>query len=444
MNGRIVFLAAALACIVNLHQSDVSAGEEKPLIRCFPVAGVPGEDIRQVMAFHDHDPEEATVFSEYGLGKNHIADYMGGDNTYDGHQGTDIGPAGFEEQDIGIPVVAVREGVVKKTLDGVFDRETTIRAGVQGNFVLIDHGNGCESYYNHLRKGSVCVSPGEKVTAGQQIGLVGSSGSSTWPHLHFEWREGGVPVDPFSGPRNPGKSRWEKQPAYDYPMVVTDCGLHYEEGRKKLPHVSVRESYAQRGKSREENLRLWITVLNVSEESYERTWRLISPGGGYVNEWTDVIDGSEEWHGHGAEVWQYSTKVRFSEKATSGVWTLEILHDKEIARRVRLTVADEKPSNRPPESPPGGTLSPENPTPGDFITCTVGYSIDTLDPDLDRIRYRYLWELNGKKAREVTSATRRDYFPAEKAGPGETLVCKVFASDGRLESSPLVLSVTYE
>ena len=55
-----------------------------------------------------------------------------------------------------------------------------------GNYVVIDHGNGEFSHLGHLKPGSVRVSVGDKVRAGQQIGEVGTSGSSLFPHLHYE------------------------------------------------------------------------------------------------------------------------------------------------------------------------------------------------------------------------------------------------------------------
>lgn len=59
-------------------------------------------------------------------------------------------------------------------------------AGVLGNYVIIDHGNGEFSLYAHLKHGSVGVSPGAQVRAGDTIGAIGSSGNSTEPHLHFQ------------------------------------------------------------------------------------------------------------------------------------------------------------------------------------------------------------------------------------------------------------------
>ncbi|MBQ6387365.1 MAG: peptidoglycan DD-metalloendopeptidase family protein [Ruminococcus sp.] len=66
--------------------------------------------------------------------------------------------------------------------------------GSYGNYVMIDHGNGKWTIYGHLA--SVSVSEGQSVSAGQQIGLMGSTGHSTGPHLHFECRLNGDTYDP--------------------------------------------------------------------------------------------------------------------------------------------------------------------------------------------------------------------------------------------------------
>ena len=65
-----------------------------------------------------------------------------------------------------------------------------------GNTIVIDHGNGYLSLYAHLMDGGMIQACGTQVSAGQLIGYMGSTGQSTGPHLHFEIRYNGSPVNP--------------------------------------------------------------------------------------------------------------------------------------------------------------------------------------------------------------------------------------------------------
>lgn len=94
------------------------------------------------------------------------------------HTGVDIGaPAGT-------PIHAAGAGVVSYAGP----------RGGYGNVVIIDHPDGKQTYYAHQSRIDVTV--GRQVVAGQTIGAVGSTGRSTGPHLHFEVREDGKPIDP--------------------------------------------------------------------------------------------------------------------------------------------------------------------------------------------------------------------------------------------------------
>ncbi|MGI8574789.1 MAG: murein hydrolase activator EnvC family protein, partial [Egibacteraceae bacterium] len=75
---------------------------------------------------------------------------------------------------------------------------TVIYAGSMsgyGNMVLVDHGGGIVTAYAHHT--SIVVGVGQSVSAGQQLGTVGSTGNVTGPHLHFEVRVGGAARDPL-------------------------------------------------------------------------------------------------------------------------------------------------------------------------------------------------------------------------------------------------------
>jgi murein DD-endopeptidase MepM/ murein hydrolase activator NlpD len=85
----------------------------------------------------------------------------------------------------GEPVNAFMAGTVTKTVHGTTG---------YGNYVVIDHGNNVVSLYGHLS--IVFAQQGQPIQGGEVLGLEGSSGNSTGPHVHFEIRVSGIPVNP--------------------------------------------------------------------------------------------------------------------------------------------------------------------------------------------------------------------------------------------------------
>ena len=114
-------------------------------------------------------PARGEISSPYGLRWNGS----------DFHPGIDIA------NDMGTPIVATADGTV---------RVAGWNAGGYGNMVDIDHGNGIMTRYAHAMQ--VVVSPGQHVRRGQIIAYMGSTGFSTGPHVHYEVRVNGSPVNP--------------------------------------------------------------------------------------------------------------------------------------------------------------------------------------------------------------------------------------------------------
>ena len=110
----------------------------------------------------------------------YLSSYFGEVRAKSVHKGIDIA------KDLGASVNA--------SLDG-----TVIKAGYNnggyGNLIVIQHGNNMKTYYAHLNE--IYVNVGDKVKKDDVIGVVGSTGNSTGPHLHFELRIDNQPVDPI-------------------------------------------------------------------------------------------------------------------------------------------------------------------------------------------------------------------------------------------------------
>lgn len=95
------------------------------------------------------------------------------------HAGVDV------QAPVGTPVRASADGVVKFAQ----------WSGQYGRLVVVDHGNGMETWYAHLSR--FYAVPGQEIRQGQVIAYSGESGRATGPHLHYEVRVGGTPINPY-------------------------------------------------------------------------------------------------------------------------------------------------------------------------------------------------------------------------------------------------------
>jgi hypothetical protein len=132
-------------------------------------------------------------------------DYHCGPLAYNGHRGTDIRVPDNLALARGVSVLAAAPGIVFRLRDDMPDvsvrqigREA-VKDRAAGNAVVIDHGNGWQTSYWHLRQGSVAVKEGDRIAGGQPIALIGLSGDTEFVHLHFEIRHNDKPIDPFNG-----------------------------------------------------------------------------------------------------------------------------------------------------------------------------------------------------------------------------------------------------
>ncbi len=120
-------------------------------------------------------PRIGKINNEFGWRRNPF-----GGRSYENHPGIDI------DGERGDQVIAPANGVVLKTG----------WSGGYGNMLEIDHGNGLTTRYGHLSK--IEVEVGQEITRGQEIALIGTTGRSTGPHLHYEVRIDNQSVNPRS------------------------------------------------------------------------------------------------------------------------------------------------------------------------------------------------------------------------------------------------------
>lgn len=157
-----------------------------------------------------------------------ILDWNCGSVTYDGHRGTDICtfPYPFHKMDNNqVEVIAAASGTIINKADGHYDKNCSLNDST-ANYIVIQHADGSCAMYWHLKKHSLTSKTiGQTVVAGEYLGIVGSSGNSTGPHLHFEVLSGvtlNTLIDTYAGPCNSINSHswWANQKPYTEPAVI--------------------------------------------------------------------------------------------------------------------------------------------------------------------------------------------------------------------------------
>lgn len=164
---------------------------------------------------------------------NQLTDYNCGTRSYDtnggyNHQGIDMftWPFGWKMMDNDeVEIVAAAAGQIVFKGDGEFDRSCDFNTTTPWNAVYIQHSDGSIALYGHMKNGSTTSkNVGDMVAEGEYLGIVGSSGISTGPHLHFEVYIDNTfsqLVDPYSGSCNSFNidSWWQSQRPYNNPGI---------------------------------------------------------------------------------------------------------------------------------------------------------------------------------------------------------------------------------
>ncbi len=365
-----------------------------------------------------------------------VLDYHSTVNTYDGHLGIDTAIETFSHMAIGVPIFSALDGVVVAAHDGEFDMNTD-NPDKLANFVRLAHGGGHETLYLHMKKGSVAVTVGQSVKAGQQIGLTGSSGNSSAPHLHFESSCSGEIFEPFAGSARPGLSMWQTQPAFRSEFYVREFVLTSQPLANwlGLPIDTARTGTFHMGAAQTVNF--WTYVHNV-------------PAGATISARYLRPDSSVAFAADlGTVDTAFRTAIDPHEFAVDlnveGEWHIEYSLNDRVVALAPFTVlaAGASATNRPPR-PITVAFDPPDPTPGEVIFCRITSPQVFNDPDYDIVRYRYLWQINGRTVRDLVSAGFADAIPHDVGSVGDLVTCTVTPSDGKSDGATVVASARFK
>ena len=421
-----VIVAGQVSTFVAGHRGGIAATTENlpQQYRFQPLAGNVWQD-RFILNFYDVDSSPG------------ILDWDCSQWTYDTHYATDILIRGFGEQDFGVPVFAVLDGVVAYAHDGENDRNT-ILAGQPPNYVILHHGGTHYSWYWHLRKGSVAVSVGQEVRMGQQIGQVGSSGHSETPHVHFESRFDGYAYETYSGACHPGPRHWVNQTVIPRHTWVSEFAMHNSNNIPAThfyPHDPPRTgTFARTGGL--QPIGAWYVIHNEQPNSRWRA-RYLRP-----NATVGHDSGTRTLNNDFNRIAARWFSFTFTPD-TSGAWTIELSVNGEVLVAAPFLVLDagSTPLNRPPLRPVAIALDPTTPSTNDAIFCRL--TVPPLqDPDYDLVSYEYHWIINGVSYRRVTNAAFADAIPRGAARPADSVRCVVTPYDGREFGLPIEVSTS--
>ncbi len=258
-----------------------------------PVACEIGRDCF-VQNFFDHDPGPER------------RDYACGSLSYDGHNGTDFRVADIPAMTRGVTVVAAAGGTVKAVRDGMPDAglagmtAEALKGREAGNGVVIDHGDGWETQYSHLSKGSTLVRPGQTVEAGTPLGRIGMSGQAEFPHVELAVRHEGEAIDPFTGSAGSvgsvgcgetGKTLWRAEAMAVLKYQPTGGLVSGFAAGPAVSEDARTGAYAQQTLKDPPALVFWADVFGV-QAGDEQRMSIAAPGGKVIHENVSTLKSS--------------------------------------------------------------------------------------------------------------------------------------------------------
>lgn len=270
-----------------------------------------------------------------------IKDYMCLDRTYDtsggyNHKGTDffLWPFSWNKMDAEeVEIVAAAPGIIIGKQDGHYDRNCSFN-GNSWNAVYIQHADGSVAWYGHMKKNSVTTKAvGQTVATGEYLGIVGSSGNSTGPHLHFEvYRSASYPptnlIDPYAGSCNSlnGPTSWwaNQRPYYDSAVNTLTTGSA-PPNFTSCPNPTITNEQLLFAPGNDIYLTAYYRDQLNSQDSVNTIYK---PDGSIFTTWT-VNSNADDGH-YSSSYWWRSYNLPTT--APEGIWMYEVIFEKKTYR----------------------------------------------------------------------------------------------------------------
>jgi hypothetical protein len=339
-----------------------------------PAAGFDDFGFFGITNFVDHDPAYP----------NSLRDYDNGTRTYDvvgyNHSGTDyvLFPFAWLKMDNdAVEVVAAADGVIVGKSDGNYDRNCSF-SSAQWNAVYVQHADGTVAWYGHLKTNSLTPKAvGQSVAAGEYLGRVGSSGSSTAPHLHFELRtssgQNSQMIDPYFGPGNPtlGASAWVSQPPY-YDSALLHLGVGGAE--PSFPDCGQPEQPNEQEVFQPGDAIYLSAYYRDQREGQASEYRVFRPDGAQYAFWTQISP-ALQWS---LAYWWWT--IDLAQSAPHGAWRFEVTYQGRTHSRTFYVGAGPAETATPTASATA-TATPSTATPTPTATATPSTtSTPTITP----------------------------------------------------------------
>ena len=342
-----------------------------------------------------------------------LQDFACGGRTYDtgggyNHAGTDyyLWPFAWNKMAAGdVTVVAGAPGVIISKTDGNPDQSCSFNSN-KWNAVYVRHSDGSIAWYGHLKRYSVTPKQiGDTVATGEYLGVVGSSGNSTGPHLHLELHDSAYQlIDPYAGACNPGSltSWWQVQRPYNDSAVNKIMTGSAPVSFQSCPSADI----TNEATIFEAGDTVYLTTFYRDQVSSQTsTLRLLRPDGSVYVEWSH--NGAQPFYK--LSYWWWAFELGLDE--LPGQWTFEVEFEGTLTQQ------------------PFTLTPPANGTPQPTAT-PVGTPAPTADDHADRNRDR-----DAIATADATVGGGHDALalpsPASRSGGRGTLSRRRFRNNGR-------------